>query len=93
MKITCQACAHEAEVDGVTDPAREVLRCDECGARAAFGTLLPCVIVEPHEDERGVRWLRRRFQDPRTRVDLYVVDLDPQYAASEAKNILSLVLP
>lgn len=93
MQITCLACEHVADVpDG---PAFEdgVFVCGECGARMAYGQLLPRIVVEPYEDERGRRWLRRRFQDPKTKIDLYVVDIDPQHAASEAKNILSLVLP
>lgn len=92
MNVTCLACGHTANVaDG---PAFEdsCLRCDECGARMSFGKLMPRVVVEPYIDERNIRWLRRRFQDPKTMADLFVVDVDAKYAETEAKNILSLVL-
>ena len=97
--IACLACGHthavehDDELDDATFFARGIFRCDECGARMAHGRLMPRIVVEPYEDENGVRWLRRRFQDPSTKEELYVVDIDAQYAAMEAKNVLSLVLP
>jgi hypothetical protein len=58
----------------------------------SFGRIMPRIVVEPHVDEHR-RWLRLRFQDPTTKADVHVADLDAQYAASVAKNILSLVIP
>jgi hypothetical protein len=91
--ITCRACGHTASVHLPGVPDEHILRCDECGARTAYGTLMPRIVVEPFIDERGRQWCRKRYQDATTRQDLYVVDVDPQYAAMEAKNVLSLVIP
>ena len=97
--ITCLACGHadavqhNSELDDRAFFASEIFRCSECNARMAFGKLMPRIVVEPYEDARGIRWLRRRYQDPKTREDLFVVDIDPQYAAMDAKNALSLVIP
>lgn len=92
MVVKCMACGHEAACAGVVAPENEVLRCDECGARMSFGRLMPRFIVEPHE-EGGRRWLRIRVQHHVTPDDEHILDLDAQYAASLAKNILSLVIP
>lgn len=93
MQITCLACGHVADVPAGPAFDDAIFQCGECGARMAYGRLMPRVVVEPYEDERGHRWLRRRFQDPQTKKDVYVIDVDAQQAASEAKNILTLVLP
>lgn len=93
MNITCLACDHSSIVaDG---PAFEdgLFQCDECGARMALGRLLPRVVVEPFRDARGFMWIRTRYQDPKTKTDLFVDDRDPKHAGDVAKNILSLVLP
>lgn len=66
--------------------------CNFCGFRSVFGNAMPRVVVEPFVDSKGLHWLRRRFQDPITKRDLYVVDLDPQHAAREAVNILSITV-
>lgn len=97
--ITCLACDHSHAVANPTDLddaaffVAGIFRCDECSARMSFGKLMPRIIVTPWTDENGVTWLRRRFQNPKTKEDLFVVDLDPQYAAMECKNTLSVVLP
>lgn len=93
INITCLACGHRANVDSPESFEEGIFHCDECGARMVHGKLVPRVVVEPFKDEKGYLWLRRRFQDPITRADIFVVDFDPQHACSEAKNILSLVIP
>ncbi len=97
--IECMACGHEAPVthDAPATPeeirASAIFRCDECGARMAFGALMPRVVVEPYTDGAGRAWARFRFQDPITKQDTFVRDLDPQFAAMVAKGVLSLVIP
>lgn len=98
-RIGCMACGHEAEVTHEHPASTEeilatnIFRCDECGARMAFGHLMPRVVVEPFRDDNGVGWVRFRFQDPVTKADQHVVDLDPQFAAMIAKGALSIVIP
>lgn len=97
--IDCQACGHAFELDcpDGTDPkeffASNVFKCLECGARTAFGTLMPRIVTEPFHDDRGIGWVRRKYLDAKTNELLFQVDLDPQGAASAAKNDLSLVIP
>lgn len=97
-KIQCMACDHVALVthDAAIHPdvvlKSDIFRCDECGARMAFGRLMPRIVVEPYEAHDGTRWVRLRTQDLKTK-EVTVVDLDPQYAAMLAKNILSIVVP
>lgn len=98
-EIACPACGHaDVHTTPVDIPtaryvADSVFVCRECCARTAYGTLMPRVVVKPHRDANGKVWLRKRYQDPKTKADLFVVDLDPQYAATEAKNVLSVVIP
>lgn len=97
VNVQCLACGHTApthvQEGEAADPHEHgVFVCGECTARMAYGTLLPRVVVEPFVDERGHLWLRRRYQDPKTKAELYVLDVDPRYAALEAKNILSMVI-
>lgn len=88
--MTCPACAHASEVaayeDGIYD-------CSECHHRWKVGTVPHVVIVEPFVDAKARHWVRRRVQDALTREDLFVFDVSPQFAAYEAKSLLSLVLP
>lgn len=91
MHVVCLACGHAADVPG-PPPEESILVCGECNARVSFGRLMPRVVVEPNVSDHR-RWLRLRFQDASTKLDVHVVDLDAQYAASLAKNILSLVIP
>ena len=57
-KLGCRRCGHVDEVrdaDGnPMDPSVEVLTCNVCQARIAYGELQPRVIVEPHTDRRYV---------------------------------------
>jgi hypothetical protein len=99
MQIQCLACGRPWDVPNDSDLSdaqfvtANIFKCSECGARTAYGQLMPRIVEEPFVDDRGHQFLRIRFQDPTTKADVYVVDLDPQYAASHAKNTLSLVLP
>jgi len=99
MQVTCLACAHHYDVPndtGASDDdfvAKNIFRCAECGARMAYGALAPRLVEEPFTDDAGNVFLRIRIQSPATKEDLYVLDLDPQYAAMHAKNVLSLVIP
>lgn len=95
--IPCPICGHKETVADahpslkLTDVA--IFQCAECGNRTIHGKTLPRLVVEPFVDERGFQWLRRRFQDPTTKRDLFVLDVDPQCAAADAINILSIVGP
>lgn len=96
--IACMACGHRASVSvplvEARDPlAQGIYRCDECGARMAYGKLLLREVIEPYVDDHGIQWLRRRFQDPKTKTDILVVDVDPRMAATVAREILALVIP
>lgn len=65
--------------------------CEGCGARYVHGRLVPRVVVEPHDGGRGLTWARLRIQDPSTKVDLCIADLDPNFALMLARNILEIV--
>lgn len=94
VEICCPACEHAHVLATDAPVALEdigVFVCDACSTRVVFGKVLPRVVVEPYEDERGHRWIRRRFQDPVTKADIYVIDADPIFAVAELKSVLSLV--
>jgi hypothetical protein len=95
--ITCPACGIEepCDADGNAPPALHTIglfTCDACGARVVYGTLLPHVAVEWFTDANGFKWLRKRYQHPRTREDQHVIDLDPHLAALEARDVLVMVI-
>ncbi len=93
--IACPACSHEEDHEAesvLTLNGIGLFVCDQCGFRSVYGVHQPRVVVEPFTDAKGMRWLRRRFQDPITRADRFVVDMDPNYAAREAVNILSITV-
>ena len=97
-QIQCLACGHVARVSVPLAEAPSpldhgIFRCDECRARMVYGKLLFREVVEPFVDERGRHWLRRRFQDAATKVDVFVVDVDPQFAAMVARDMLDAVIP
>ena len=91
MEIECMACGHIADVAGEVSLANDIFRCEECGARMAYGQLAPRIVVEPARAPQPM--CRIRIQDAKTKADVHVLELDPQYAAMLAKNILSLVVP
>ena len=97
--VTCPACGVEEVFmhdGGNPPPLHEIgeFMCNACSARSVYGKLMPRIVVEPAKEEtRGLLMVKLRFQDPRTRKDIYVTDpIDPKLAASLAKNILSLVI-
>lgn len=96
MHIVICPCCHvgEASPDGEPVALENVglFRCDHCGARVVFGRVMPRVVIERVVDERGFGWIRKRYQDARTKEDLYVVDLDPKYAAMEVAEVLSVTV-
>jgi hypothetical protein len=87
----CLVCSHSAAIE--SDLSDGIYRCDECGARMVYGELAPRIVVEPEISITGRPLVAIRIQDARTREDEHVLRLDPQFAASVAKNILSLVIP
>lgn len=68
-----------------------IFSCDACGARAVWGVITPRIVIEPHTDANGLRWIRVRHQDPKTRLDIHVADFDPNLAIDLVRNIMSLV--
>lgn len=97
VSIKCLACDHVAEVS-IEEPTAHpiddgIFKCHECGARMVYGELAPRIVVEPHVTKNNQKLLRVRFQNQKTLEEVFVCDLDPQFAASLCKNILSLVLP
>lgn len=94
--VACPACgdAHEAP-DG--DPLyleRNIVKCSECCARIVYGKLALCIVPEPHDIETtmGVKpGFKIRFQDPKTREDLFVAHIDPQHAFLLAQAIIASV--
>lgn len=91
--VACLACAHEAPLAAGPPPSESILVCSECGARMPFGKIAQRVVVEPFVDDEGRSWVRYRFQDPITKQDVHVVDLDMLHAAHLAKATISLVIP
>lgn len=92
--ITCPVCSAEERTDAPVALADVGLFvCNACGSRVVLGKVMLRVVVEPFCDARGFRWVRTRYQDPKTKADVFVDDRDPQHAANVAKNILSVVIP
>lgn len=95
--ITCPTCgleeAHKLAVGESPPPLHEVgkFTCEGCRARYVFGKRVPRVVVEPSHDAKGLRWTRIRVQDPLTKKDEHVFDLDPETALAFAKSVLSMV--
>jgi hypothetical protein len=93
LATKCLACGHEASLTDGAPPSESVLVCSECGARMPFGRLAPRIVVEPFTDDEGRTWVRYRFQDPISKIDVHVADIDGQHAAMLAKATISLVIP
>ncbi len=94
-EITCPACGHKESVQAeaaLTLADVGLFVCNQCRTRAVHGALLPRVVVEPFSDRKGFTWTRTRYQDPITKADLYVVDLDPRGSAMVATATLSLTV-
>lgn len=98
LTITCPACGdtHEAPGGDVDFLAKGITRCSVCDARVVYGELAPRVVVEPSSVDTAVGskdFMRLRFQDPTTKADVFVRDLDPQHAFMIAQAIISMVRP
>ena len=92
MQSTCLACGHEANIVDGPPLEHSVIKCSECQARTAYGTLATRVVVEPSA-RNGHPMMRFRFQDPTTKEDMHAHDLDPQHAFLIAQAIISMVRP
>ena len=98
--VTCPVCGIEEvfDADGARPPPLHEIgefHCenDACQARVVFGKIMPRIVVEPYRDERGFRWTRLRIQDPKTKEDISVSDLDPKMTVLLTKNLLVMVSP
>ncbi len=94
-KIPCPCCKRTESTRAekpLTLADIDLFICGSCGARVAWGKLQMRQVVEPFTDDKGVTWCRTRYQDPRTKRDLFVVDTDAKNAALWASNVLSLVI-
>ena len=92
--VKCPCCGLEEPVrDGGSTKLEEIASysCDGCAVRIIYGRIMPKIVVEPARGERDFLWARVRVQDPKTREDLYVIDLDPKLAVDFARNLLSIV--
>ncbi len=93
--ITCPQCGLEEAFDAHGErppPLHECgeFRCNGCQNRYVFGKHVPRLVIEPWHQDSGLRWVRFRVQDEATKEDLYVFDLDPEYADYAFKSALSL---
>lgn len=88
VTLECMRCQHRFAVEGAEgDPAAllatGVFKCRECGARMSYGELQPRIVVSVQ---------RPHFVT--LQIDNGPVHkLDAQYAASLAKNLLSVSVP
>jgi len=82
-RLSCRRCGHEDELPRGLLADEEVLRCDVCGARIAFGQTMPRVVIEPYRDPRFVV----------VTIDNVTVIFDRAYAALIAKHLASVTWP
>ena len=98
ITITCPACGdtHGAPEGDAAFLSRGISRCSVCDARIVYGELAPRVVIEPSSVATPVGpkdFMRLRFQDPATKEDVFVRDIDPQHAFMIAQAIISMVRP
>ncbi len=96
--VTCPCCgdSHAAPNGDADYLKRAISRCDVCDARIVYGELATRVVVEPTTVETfaGPKdFLRLRFQDPKTKADVFASDVDPHQAFLIAQAIISMVRP
>jgi hypothetical protein len=84
-RLVCGGCGHTDTV--ANDPSTWLYKCDQCGARTAFGQLMPAVRVLPDVDKRFVVV---RFTWGRKEVDARI---DRDYAVDLARELLSVCAP
>lgn len=94
--VTCPTCGVEEAFDVHGErppPLHEIgeFRCNACGTRVVYGQIVPPIVIEPCRGGGDFMWIRCRIQDPKTREDKYVVDIDPKMAIALTSDILALV--
>lgn len=98
--FTCPACGHQsADIRGGdaarqgVPPAKDIVKCGECGTRIAYGIVLPRVIVTPHPDDP--RFVQIIFQDRRkdAKIGEASITVDRGYGAAIATNLASICRP
>lgn len=94
-KITCPGCGDTHAAPG-GDPdflKHNVSACDICGARIAYGEILPGIVVEPGAFAGGQPAFILHFQDPVTKAELYSARIDPGLGFLLGQAIISMVRP
>ncbi len=89
--FTCPACGHTDKLGDIA-PEREIIKCDECEARIAYGVLMPRVVVQPAADRRFCEVLveeRRHGEEPKA----VRIQFDRAFGHLVAENILSITRP
>jgi hypothetical protein len=76
--VTCPSCSHADVYPG--DAKAEVITCDQCRARIAYGHLMPRWVNEPATDPRFIK----------IKVGDFVLTLDREFARTIALDILSV---
>jgi hypothetical protein len=89
MTMTCPACGDTKPCE--FEPHREVLNCTECGARIAYGILMPRVTVEPHKDRRFVTVRVETIANGQRATVEHV--LDKAFGFACAREIASITAP
>jgi hypothetical protein len=87
--MTCPFCHDVSDFDG--EPQRQVLTCTECGARIAWGVLMPRVVVEPHVDKRFIVVRVQTVANGQAAIVQHV--LDKEFAHQVAREIASITAP
>jgi len=96
--VTCPVCddTHAAPGGDSQFLARGISRCSICDARIVYGDPAVRVIDEPSTFDTidGPKpAILIRFQDPKTKAELFSVKLDPAHAFLHAQSLLSMVRP
>lgn len=99
-EFTCPACGHKsADIQGgepgrqSLPAAKDIVRCDQCQARIAYGVAMPRIVVTPHpEDPRFVQVV---VQDPRkdAAITQFTLTIDRQLGHGVGANLLSICKP
>lgn len=90
-KVTCPKCKHEDVYAG--DAHAEVIRCDECDARLAFGALSPVYTHMPHETNPAMVVQVIQTHLPDGQPITIKVPLDRKYGAMIAHDLASVCKP
>jgi transcription initiation factor IIE alpha subunit len=87
-KFVCPACGFSDDADGPIDTG--VFTCPKCNARVVYGRAMEHVVIEPGTDQQRPLVVIR-FQDPRTREDVFRFECDPQFSILLVRELLSIV--